>query len=34
MASYLVAEDLWDVVDDNNATSPTDEPENVDELKK
>jgi len=33
MESYLVGEDLWDVVDGNNTTSPTDEQGNADAFK-
>jgi len=29
MESYLVGEDLWDVVDGNNTTSPIDEQGNA-----
>jgi len=32
--SYLVSEDLWDVVNNNNTTPLTDNPRNVDALKK
>ena len=34
MESYLVCEDLWDVVDGINTTSPTDEPGNADVFKR
>jgi len=34
MESYLVGEDLWDVVDGNNTTSPIDEQGNADAFKK
>jgi len=34
MESYLVCEDLWDVVDEINTTSPTDEPGNADVFKR
>jgi len=34
MESYLVGEDLWDVVDGNNTTSPTDESGNANALKR
>ena len=30
MESYLIGEDLWDVVDGSNTTSPTDEQGNAD----
>jgi len=34
MVSYLVSEDLWDVVDGNNTTSPTDGQGNADAFKR
>ena len=34
MESYLVGEDLWDVVDGINTTSPTDEQGNADAFKR
>jgi len=34
MESYLVGEDLWDVVDRNNTTSPTEESGNTTTLKR
>jgi len=34
MESYLVGEDLWDVVDGNNTTSPINESGNVNAFKR